>query len=144
MRRIPLTKSMRSAVETLITDARVGAWFEETAHSYNCYLHVRSMDPVFRKDELALQKMRKGFKAELSNAQNDLKQLREKVKREHGQGESSEFLSWYKVLKRPVKKQTMKSISRAIVKGGGSEELFMKMAEEQNAKFLSVEEDDDF
>jgi len=38
----------------------------------------------------------------------------------------------------------MKSISRAIVKGGGSEELFMKMAEEQNAKFLSVEEDDDF
>ena len=27
---------------------------------------------------------------------------------------------------------------------GGSEELFMKMAEEQNAKFLSVEEDDDF
>ena len=138
MRRIPLTKSMRSAVETLI--------------------------------------MRKGFKAELSNAQNDLKQLREKVKREHGQGESSyrklakklinqlktsnsrfqatydftqekdieEFLSWYKVLKRPVKKQTMKSISRAIVKGGGSEELFMKMAEEQNAKFLSVEEDDDF
>ena len=176
MRRIPVTKSMRSAVETLITDARVGAWFEETAHSYNCYLHVRSMDPVFRKDELALQKMRKGFKAELSNAQNDLKQLREKVKREHGQGESSyrklarklinqlktsnsrfqatydftqekdieEFLSWYKVLKRPVKKQTMKSISRAIVKGGGSEELFMKMAEEQNAKFLSVEEDDDF
>lgn len=56
MRRIPVTKSMRSAVEILITDARVGAWFEETAHSYNCYIHVRSMDPVFRKDELALQK----------------------------------------------------------------------------------------
>ena len=55
----------------------------------------------------------------------------------------TEFLSWYKTVKRPVNKQTIKSVCREIVKREGSDELFMKMVEEHNAQYVAVEEDED-
>ena len=55
----------------------------------------------------------------------------------------TEFLSWYKTVKRPVNKQTIKSICREIIKREGSYELFMKMVEEHNAQYVAVEEDDE-
>ena len=55
----------------------------------------------------------------------------------------TEFLSWYKIVKRPVNKQTIKSICREINKREGSDELFMKMVEEHNAQYVAVEEDDE-
>ena len=55
----------------------------------------------------------------------------------------TEFLSWYKTVKRPVNKQTIKSICREISKREGSDELFMKMVEEHNAQYVAVEEDDE-
>jgi hypothetical protein len=55
----------------------------------------------------------------------------------------TEFLSWYKTVKRPVNKQTIKSICRGIIKREGSDELFMKMVEEHNAQYVAVEEDDE-
>ena len=55
----------------------------------------------------------------------------------------AEFLSWYKTVKRPVNKQTIKSICREIVKREGSDELFLKMVEEHNAQYVAVKEDED-
>ena len=55
----------------------------------------------------------------------------------------TEFLSWYKTVKRPVNKQTIKSVCRGIIKREGSDELFMKMVEEHNAQYVAVEEDDE-
>ena len=55
----------------------------------------------------------------------------------------TEFLSWYKTVKRPVNKQTIKSICREISKREGSDELVIKMVEEHNAQYIAVEEDED-
>ena len=55
----------------------------------------------------------------------------------------TEFLSWYKTVKRPVNKQTIKSICREIAKREGAEERFMKMVVEHNAQYVAVDEDED-
>ena len=171
MRREPVTKSLKEAVETLITDERVLAWFQEIAHSYNCYVHVRHTDEIFRKEESVIKKL----KGELTTAQTNFKVLQGNSKQEKLQAESmsrklakklmnqlkthntrfqnsydftreediTEFLSWYKIVKRPVNKKTIKDICKRRCPDSESQEMFMRMVEEHNAQFVSNASDDD-
>ena len=171
MRRNPVTKSLKEAVETLITDERVLAWFQETVHSYNCYVHVRHTDEIFRKEESVLKKL----KGELTTAQTNFKVLQGNSKQEKLQAESmsrklakklmnqlkthntrfqnsydftreediAEFLSWYKIIKRPVNKKTIKDICKRRCPDPESQEMFLRMVEAQNALFATNASDDE-
>ena len=58
-----------------------------------------------------------------------------------------EFLSWYKMIKRPVNKKTIRDMSRLKCTEPGAEELFLRLVEEHNAEFGNaveeIEENDD-
>ena len=54
-----------------------------------------------------------------------------------------EFLSWYKLIKRPVNKKTIKDMSRLKCTEPGAEELFMRLIEEHNAEFGNFPDNDD-
>ena len=54
-----------------------------------------------------------------------------------------EFLSWYKLIKRPVNKKTIKDMSRLKCTEPGAEELFMRLVEEHNAEFGNTPDNDD-
>ena len=58
-----------------------------------------------------------------------------------------EFLSWYKMIKRPVNKKTIRDMSRLKCTEPGAEELFLRLVEEHNAEFGNaveeIEESDD-
>lgn len=52
-----------------------------------------------------------------------------------------EFLSWYKMIKRPVNKKTIRDMSRLKCTEPGTEELFLRLVEEHNAEFGNVVEE---
>ena len=52
-----------------------------------------------------------------------------------------EFLSWYKMIKRPVNKKTIRDMSRLKCTEPGAEELFLRLVEEHNAEFGNVAEE---
>ena len=52
-----------------------------------------------------------------------------------------EFLSWYKMIKRPVNKKTIRDMSRLKCTEPGAEELFLRLVEEHNAEFGNAVEE---
>ena len=57
--------------------------------------------------------------------------------------EIEEFLSWYKVLKRPVNKKTIKDIVNLRLKEPGTSELFLSMVEAHNELFAANASEED-
>lgn len=54
-----------------------------------------------------------------------------------------EFLSWYKALKRPVNKKTIKDIVNLRLKEPGTSELFLSMVEAHNELFAANASEED-
>ena len=55
----------------------------------------------------------------------------------------AEFLSWYKIIKRPVNKKTIKDICKRRCPDPESQEMFLRMVEAQNALFATNASDDE-
>ena len=53
------------------------------------------------------------------------------------------FLSWYKALKRPVNKKTIKDIVNLRLKEAGASELFLSMVEAHNELFAANASEED-
>ncbi len=51
--------------------------------------------------------------------------------------------SWYKVIKRPVSKKTVRQVSKFYCKEPGSDALFMRMVEDYNSQYTPDDFDDD-
>ena len=152
VQRKSLNSQIREAVRIVLTSDRLLKVFNHNLSLYNTYIQekTKQLRNGERKEQNKLKQERlqeESMYRKLSKKfMNMLKSNGSRFNSAYDltrETDITEFLSWYKTVKRPVNKQTIKSICREISKREGSDELFMKMVEEHNAQYVAVEEDDE-
>ena len=146
VQRKPLNSQIREAVRIVLTSDRLMKVFNHNLSLYNTYIQEKTENPEFKDDEKLFKEEESMYRKLSKKFMNMLKSNGSRFNSAYNltsEADIAEFLSWYKTVKRPVNKQTIKSICREIVKREGSDELFLKMVEEHNAQYVAVKEDED-
>ena len=122
--------------------------------------HHAELDEQKKKRKEEIAKLNKKYQQELHDINVKTKEykkiidkFRKKVKNPYGrvfqtydftdENEINDFISWFKVLHKKVKNQTVKQIlAKRFEDNPEDAELFMKMVEEYNSAFVTADDDD--
>ena len=106
-----------------------------------------------KQEEKAKNQIKMKLQQEESMSRKLTKKFMNQLKTHHSRFQQSydltqekdieEFLSWYKVLKRPVNKKTIKDIVNLRLKEPGTSELFLSMVDAHNALFAANASEED-
>jgi hypothetical protein len=106
-----------------------------------------------KQEEKAKNQIKMKLQQEESMSRKLTKKFMNQLKTHHSRFQQSydltqekdieEFLSWYKVLKRPVNKKTIKDIVNLRLKEPGTSELFLSMVEAHNELFAANASEED-
>lgn len=97
------------------------------------------MKMKLQQEESMSRKLTKKFMNQLKTCNSRFQQAYDLTQEK----DIEEFLSWYKALKRPVNKKTIKDITNQRLKEPGSADLFLQMVEAHNAPFAANANEED-
>ncbi len=178
IRRKVISKPIKTAIPTVITNDRLLKTFNHRLDLFNGYLQNKIKTPEFQETERQINDLTKSNKKlfnQVEQLQSQVKKEknreRQEIKREENmyrkhskkfmnqlktrtgrfmgtydftnEKDITEYLSWFKVIKRPVSKKTIRQVSKFYCKEPGSDALFVRMVEEYNSQYTPGDFDDD-